>query len=270
MAHKNIFNYSVLPILLLLLAPVMSRASIVVLNGLTHLHDVVPGETYRGVIEIQNTKDGEQTVKLYQRDYFFRYTGEAFYEEPGSQDRSNAAWIDISPTYFVLKAKEKRSVSYEIKVPDDAELNGTFWSVIMVEGVAPISENDLKKGLNVRTQIRYAVQVATTFNKEGNRNLTFYDVAVVKEDGQTYLAVDIENKGDFLFRPDVSVEIFNGEGQSLGVFTAVKKKIYPETSARFLMEIEGIGTGNYQVLVLADCGDEDVFGINLPLEITDD
>ena len=250
--------------------PFFSNAGIVVLNGLTHQYDVISGETYRGQIEIQNTSDIEQAVKLYQRDYSFNFKGEAFYEESGTNERSNAGWLDISPKYLKLQPKEKKLILFEVNVPKEEQMTGTFWSVIMVEGEMPIDTNNLDNGLNVQTQIRYAIQIATTFNNEGERNLTFYDVNLEKENGQHFVVVDIENKGEFLFKPDVSIELFNEEGKSIGVFTSTKKKIYPDTSARFYVSLDRVQIGNYQSLILADCGDEDIFGINVDLEISDD
>lgn len=251
------------------LTPSSLYAGIVVLNGLTKLHDVVPGETYRGAIEIQNTGNTEQPVKLYQQDYSFNHTGEVFYEKPGSSRRSNATWIDLSPSFLVLKPKEKTTISYEVRVPNDTDgFTGTFWSVVMVEGEAPVDTNQLNRGLTIQTQLRYAIQIATTFGQShGERNLTFYNIQLNQESAQRTLSVDIENKGDFLFKPEVTAEFFNASGQSVGVFSGLKKKIYPGTSAKFDLPLDAIQPGNYQVLVLADCGEEDVFGITVNLEV---
>lgn len=254
----------------LLLLPSALKAGIVVVNGLTHQFDIIPGEIYRGAIEIQNTGDTEQPVKLYLRDYFFNKEGESFYDAPGSQERSNANWIDVSPSYLVLQPREKTMVTYEIRVPQEIELTGTYWSVIMVEEESPVSANSGAKGLTIQTQLRYAVQVATTAGNTGKRNLTFFGIKPVKEDGMQLLAVEIENKGELLFKPVVSVELFDEQGNSVGIFYSLRKKLYPNTSSRFLIDLKGIAPGNYQSLVLADCGEEDVFGINVPLEINNE
>ena len=270
MSHFRFLSASLVFAFSFLFFPFSMKAGIVVVNGLSHLYEVVPGETYRGVIEIQNTNDTKQAVRLYQRDYHFNFSGEAFYNDPGSSDRSNARWIDISPAYLVLNPKEKTVISYEIKVPGNVPMTGTFWSVIMVESEAPIDTDKLESGLTIQTQLRYAIQIATTLGKSGERNLTFYNVKMVKEDGQRMLAVDIENKGDFLFKPEVNVELYDQAGQLAGTFTATRKKLYPKTSARFLIDLNDISAGTYQALILADCGESDVFGINLSLDVTDD
>lgn len=246
------------------------KAGIVVVNGLTHQFDIIPGEVYRGAIEIQNTGNSDQPVKLYLRDYFFNKNGESFYEAPGSRERSNASWIEVSPSYLVLKPKEKTMVTYEIKVPSGTTLTGTYWSVIMVEEESPVNANAGAKGLTIQTQLRYAVQVATTAGNSGNRHLNFFKIEPVKEAGMQLLAVELENKGDFLFKPVISVELFDEQGNAAGIFSSARKKLYPATSSRFLIDLKGIPPGVYQSLVVADCGEEDVFGINVQLAIEDE
>lgn len=255
---------------LLFTYPLDSSASIVILNGLTHEMIVKPGETYRGTIEIQNTKEAAQSVKIYLRDYSFNYSGEAFYDEPGTLPRSNTGWILFSPSYMILSSKETVSVSFEVTVPAGETLVGTYWSAIMVEGEAPVEDSKLAGGFTIQTQIRYAVQISTTVEAAGERNLTFLEVHPFKEGNNWVLAVDIENRGDYLIKPDVSVELYNAHGTLVGSFIATRRKLYPKTSTRFILELQDITTGAYQTLVLADGGGEDVFGINLELDLRDD
>ena len=119
-----------------------ANAGIVVKNGLSHLYDVSLGKVYQGTIEIQNTSDSEQSVKIYQRDYQFYFDGQAVYNQPGSHSRSNATWIDLEASLITLKAKEERIINYEITVPEAATLPGTSWSVIMLEGVKEVDPNN--------------------------------------------------------------------------------------------------------------------------------
>ena len=70
-----------------------------------------------------------------------------------------------------------------------------------------------------------------------------------------------------MFKPDVTIELFDLNGLTMGVFSGLKKKIYPTTSTRYKIGLEGISAGKYTALLLADCGEEDVFGMNLDLAI---
>ncbi len=254
-------------VFLIFVSSVNSDASIVVLNGLTHIHKVNEGEVTIGKIEIQNTKDSEQAVKVYQRDYLFFYTGEAHYDEPGSHTRSNANWMDISPTYLTLGPNEKATILYEMKVPENVPMDGTFWSVIMVEGVKPVRENALARGVSINSLVRYAIQIVSNIGETGERNLDFLQADLDNTESGTSLQVAIKNVGERLLIPELSVEFFDENGESKGVFSAEKKKLYPLTSSNFIVDLKGIEPGNYQAVILADCSEEDVFGVNLELKI---
>ncbi|MCR9286391.1 MAG: hypothetical protein NXI23_03270 [Bacteroidetes bacterium] len=260
-----------LTILLLSFTFTNIQANIVVKNGLSHLHDVTLGKVYKGSIEIQNTTDREQSVKLYQRDYQFFYTGEAFYEQPGSHKRSNANWIDLSTSFLTLGAKEEIVINYEIQVPENFDLPGTSWSVIIVEGVKNVDPSKFKSGININTVIRYAIQIATTIEETGSSDLHFAKVDLNKSvEGIQQLEVDVENIGERLLVPEMTLELFNNDGESVGIFTAEKRKTYPGTSVKYQVNLSKAKAGNYQAILLADCGEEEVFGVNISLEISND
>jgi len=263
LVHQRLF---ILCILCLLSSGI--RAGVLIINGLSHQYNVVAGQVYKDAIEVQNNSDTPQTLKIYQRDYKFFYTGEAFYDPPGSNPRSNASWIDISPRYLVLRAMEKSIIKYEITVPGSASnLTGTLWSVIMVEGVNTIDTSSLDKGLNVQTIIRYAVQIATDVENSGDANLQFLNVGLDTLATYDGIRVDIENVGERLLLPEMQLELFDEEGNPAGVFKSDKRRIYPGTSVSFELDIGTLKPGHYKALLLANCSDEDIFGVNLTLDI---
>jgi hypothetical protein len=268
---KSLVKTTCLTLILLGLAFTSTDASIVVKNGLSHLHNVSLGKNYKGSILIQNTTDKEQSVKIYQRDYKFFYTGEATYDQPGSHKRSNANWIDLSASFLTLQPKEEMVINYEINVPENYELPGTSWSVIMLEGVKDVNPDDFQTGLKVNTVVRYAIQIATTVEETGTSELNFAKVDLNRsETGAPQLEVDIENTGERLLIPMIALELFNESGESIGVFQAEKKKTYPGTSVKYYVDLTEADPGNYQAVLLADCGEEEVFGVNISLEITND
>ncbi|MFK7982110.1 MAG: hypothetical protein AB8G86_19170 [Saprospiraceae bacterium] len=249
---------------------ISAYCSIVVINGLTHIHEANNGEIVRGVIEIQNTGFETRAVRVYQKDYLFSHSGEVFYNEPNSNPRSNAQWIDFSPSYLELAPQQKTVINYEITIPTGQELTGSYWSVLMVEGILPIAPELPKNGLNISTIMRYAVQVATNIGASGTHNLEFIEAKLDKIDGNPVGSVALVNSGERLLMPEVSIELFNEEGQSVSIVKTTKKKIYPGTSTRFFLDLGDLPEGTYQAVVLADCSEEDVFGLNLSLALGDD
>ncbi|MFK7933366.1 MAG: hypothetical protein AB8G22_07640 [Saprospiraceae bacterium] len=260
-------NQVLFALLFCLLTTFSAQAGVVILNGLSHIHQVNLGENYRGSIQIRNSGNADQDVKLYLRDYRFHHNGDAFYDEPNYHERSNTDWITLTPTLVTLKPYEERTIFYEINVPAEVKLDGTFWSVIMVEGIKDLGKT-ASGGVSINTQVRYAVQVATNMGETGTRELEFIGAEIKKlPDATKRLFVNVENKGERLLQPTMQVEIFDEGGNSVGQFTADRRKVYPETSTRFFVNLPQLPIGKYQALLLADCSDEDVFGINVELSV---
>ncbi|MEA4936152.1 MAG: hypothetical protein VB102_05855 [Paludibacter sp.] len=242
-----------------------ANASVEVLGSLKHAYKVKPGDVIKGEIKIQNNDSTDQEVKVYQTDLLYNLEEKTFYDEPGNNKRSNAQWIQFSPKSVILKSKEVRLVQYEIMVPQNSELKGTYWSVIMVEGVVPIDPNQ-KGDLNIRTVTRYAIQMVTDMSETGNGLLKFMEPTLVREDKKLFLAVDLVNNGDHYIAPEVSLELFDESGQSAGIITAPKKGLYPTTSTRFKLDLEGIQSKKtYKAMIIAAGQGDDVFGLEYTL-----
>lgn len=242
-------------------------ANIVVLNGLTHENSALPGETYRTQIEIQNVSQIEKSVKIYQKDYWYNHTGDARHDAPGTLQRSNANWISFQPELVNLAPNEKAQINIEIVIPNNEDLTGSYWSVMMVEGVVP-PDTSVNKGVAITTAIRYAVQLISHVGNTGTSDLGFVGLELTKQDSQNLLLVSVENKGERLLKPELSLEIFDELGNSVAVVKAEKRKTLPGTSIQVTLLLEGIKPGNYSGVIVADCGNEDLYGTNVSFEIS--
>jgi len=245
----------------------LANAAVIVLNGLTHEYQVQPGESYRGTIQIQNAENKEKSVKVYQTDYWFSYTGESRHDSIGAIPRSNGKWITYTPELMTLAPNQTTEVEFEIKVPANDTLSGTYWSVIMVEGIVPPDTTTHKTGVTINTSIRYAVQIITNIGDTGTRDMKFLGLQMAKEDDANILNVMIENTGERLLRPELSLELFDASGNSVGVIKAERKKTYPGTSIRVALPLEGIKPGKYTGVLVADCDEDHIFGTNVSIEV---
>lgn len=257
----------ILSVFSLLFIPISMFASVEVIGSLKQVFSSNPGETVKGQIKIQNNDPTDQEVRIYQTDYLFNYQEQTFYEEPGSHKRSNAKWIQYSPKTVVLKSKEARNIEFEITVPKGDSIFGSFWSVIMVEGVEAIDPNQ-KGDLSIRTATRYAVQVVSEINNKGLGLLKFMDPTLVRsEDGKKlYLAVDLSNQGEHYIAPEVSIELYDQDGNLAKKIIAPKRGLYPTTSARFKLDLEGVPSKKtYTAMIVAAGSDDDVFGLEYTL-----
>lgn len=253
-------------LLIIILLPVSLHASVEVMGSLKHIFQAKPGDVIRGEIQIQNNDSTDQEVKVYQTDLLYNLEDKTFYDEPGAHKRSNASWIQFSPRSVILKDKEIRMIQYEITVPRQESLKGTYWSVIMVEGVAPIDPNQ-KGDLSIRTVTRYAIQMVTEMPDKGTGVLKFKEPTLVYEGNkELFLAVDLENTGDRYIGPEVSMELFDEKGETVEVIKAPRKGLYPTTSTRFLLDLEGVPSKKtYKAIIIAAGQEEDVFGLEYTL-----
>lgn len=243
------------------------KATIMVLNDLTHENQSAPGEKYQGGVQVQNASAEVKSVRIYQTDYWFSHTGESRYDHPGTLKRSNASWITISEVFLTLQPGEIRTVGYEVTVPADETLRGSYWSVIMLEGIQPPDPSRPNAGMAIQTVMRYAVQIVTHIGETGTSDLEFINLSVTREDQVPTLGVDIQNTGDRALRPALSIDLIDQAGTVVATITAERKRIYPGTSARILLSLQGVKPGTYSGVIIADCDEEHVFGAELNLEI---
>lgn len=249
-----------------LIFPWFAFSSIVILNGLTHENQVLPGESYRGTIQIQNASEKSRSVRVYQRDYWFSYTGESKHDPAGTMERSNASWISFSPELLDLGPNETTAINFEVTVPD-LSLSGTYWSVIMVEGIVPPDTTSSSGGVTINTAIRYAVQIVSNIGETGTGDIRFLGMETGKQEEVNLLHVALENTGERMLRPELALELFDEEGNSAGIVKAERRKTYPGTSVLITLKLEGIKPGNYNGVLVADCDDDHIFGTNVSFAI---
>jgi len=247
-------------------------AGVTVIGGLTRQVTLQPGGSAEGRILLYNNGDQPQEVKVYQTDYLFYADGKNVYGEPGSVARSSAPWITLFPQQVTVPAGGNDSVSYVIRVPQDEKLRGTYWSMVMVEPIAPETleppkpeEGKIKIG--IRTVMRYAVQIVVNIGDTGERKLRFADRQILMQEGKRLLQLDIENVGERWLVPLLWVELYDPQGKSVGRFEGGRLRTYPGCSVRFRIDLHEVPAGQYKALVVADCGGDDVFGAQYDLEL---
>lgn len=252
-----------------------SLAQVSVIGELSQDKTARPGEVYEGLILVRNDTQELQEAKVYQTDYTFHHSGTNSYGEPGSHPRSNAPWLSFNPAFLSLPPQATVAVNYSVNVPRDTTggLNGTYWSMLMVEGISPgsvesgVPRSD-KKEMGITQTIRYGIQIATTIAATGSRNIRFIETKLLRNsDEEPILQVDIENTGSIGLRPDVYVELFDAQGISRGKFEGVKYRIYPGTSVRQSIQLGSAPSGTYKALIVVDAGGDDAFAAQYTLTL---
>jgi hypothetical protein len=245
----------------------LAYADIAIEGDLQREYTAQQGQRIEGVITIVNLGAKSSEAKLYQEDYRFNADGQNFFDQPGSQARSNALWTSFSPKTILVPAGEKVNVNYSIQVPQSAALSGSYWSVLFVEeAIAPMK--NAETGVSINQNIRYGIQLIVNLGSTGSTELAFQNAKLVKEGDAAVFTVDISNKGERSVVPKIGLELFDEKGKSALKLDAALTRIHPGCVYRYRFILPaGLPQKDYKALLIADCGENKVFGTNVNLKL---
>ena len=263
-------------ILLATLWAALAAAQIAVVGELSNDHQASPGDSYEGSFTLRNEGAQPAEAKIYQTDYSFTCDGKTEYGEPGRMARSNARWIAFRPDRPVIPPRGSVVVQYSVKVPPNPgsdSLKGCYWSMLMVEEVAPGSpESSLptanQKGMGLQQTIRYGIQIATHITGTGTSAVQFSDPALTQVDSVgKALRISVSNTGETWMRPDVYLEIFDPSGKSRGRIEGARYRMYPGTCVQQEIKIPLLPPGDYTALIVVDAGGDQAFGAQYTIKL---
>ncbi len=246
-----------------------AQAQVSVLGSLAKDHDAKSGDVYSGQIIVRNDTDDDVQARIYQTDYMFFHDGTNYFEEPGTAPRSNATWVQFSPSRLTLPAHETGTVNYVVSVPesnDGSSLSGSYWSMLMVEGIpkdAPESTiaPDENRTFGIRQVTRYGVQIATHIRQTETVSIDIERVEIKKgTDGRPILHLNFENDGNVLLVPETWIELYEGNGAFAGRIPGSQSRIYPGTSVAHRFDLSETPAGSYDALIVVDGGNDNIFG----------
>ncbi len=233
-------------------------------SGLTNQYDVTPGKKVKSRISIKNTSDETARYYIKKNDYTFQADGSNNYAEPGSIDRSNANWYEL-PEYITVGAGKNYELLFDIEIPASVEPVGTYWSLIRIGKEKPPADitEDRTVGLSIVTE--YGIQIRTDF-QEGDTKVDFIKSELIDLEGIPRLVVHMTNTADRWVRAKLKVQLFDSDGKFIKTYEGSQKSLYPGTSAEYTVDFPDTQDKKYKALVIADCGDDKVFGATFNLE----
>ncbi|MBX9924336.1 MAG: hypothetical protein K2Y01_09520 [Rhabdochlamydiaceae bacterium] len=247
--------------LCLLLQPLLQGASLLIPGSLTHETVVSPKQKVEGSIPIQNEGDSPLKIQVTLADYLFNSKGESFFPSAGTCPRSNTSWIQTNKMQFEVAPHATYSFAYTLQVPDDPSLEGSYWSIFLIE---PVEENSVspeqKQSLGVQTVIRYGVQVLTHLGKTGSYDLKITDKKIVQEKELKTFAISVDNIGTHSLSPALTLELIQTTGKKMGRFETVKQRILPSCSTTYQVDLSSVPQGKYKAMLILDHGENALFG----------
>jgi hypothetical protein len=246
---------------------VFGQGSFEVINGLSHTYNSAPGSEHAGIMIIRNLTDQDVPISVKQKDYRFFADGSSFYEDTLENVKSNKEWVTYLAQDVTLPASKDLEIPFSVKVPE-GEYIGTYWSVFMIEPVSVLDHDAPDQGVGISTVIRYAIQIVNEFEDKGNADVEYVGVNLESKEGINVLTIGVQNKGDAMVRPELSVDIYNTESGEVKEYNyEIAKRIYPNTSVSYSLPLEDLLPGSYTAVLMTDCGDDQVYGLNLEFDI---
>lgn len=254
----------ILSTILLLTIPGFSK--VIVLSGLTNVHSGEKGNLVQGEIHVQNIGDKDERIIIYLNDLIQDCHTAAAYDVPGTHPRSSGLWMELNANEKILAPKEEFFIKYQINIPKEESILGSYWSMLMIEIADPIKEDQLEYGVAMDSKIRYGIQVITNVGREDGSEIEFITVELNKNEAGHLVVATAENMGEFLVTPTVVLELYGETGDLVYKTEVPFKKVYPKSCKSFEVPIEKLANGSYAALLVADYG-KDLFGTNLQIDI---
>ena len=237
-----------------------AQAAIALVGPTVHQNRVGSGETFEGVIRIQNSDTNAASVRVYVSDYRTGTNGTSLFAEPGSFPRSNGKWYALSADSVEIPAKGTREVNYRGLVPQEGLPSGSYWSLVFVEEQAPIpplvTNSTLKRPqAAIRTVVRFATIILNEVGTETDLSLKVMERKLIATNSLRALSLLIENRGNRMTVPVPTLEVLNPQGETLRKVDLNPTRIFPGSSVRLNFDLAEVPDGKFTGIVMLDTGD---------------
>ncbi|MGB0848102.1 MAG: hypothetical protein ACPGSM_15355 [Thiolinea sp.] len=242
-----------------------AHATLLVNGELTHEYQTTSGQYLNGLLEVHNAGPYPKHLRISQGD--LHPNGHSY-----SHDRSNRSWVQLSENQVLLQPGATKHIAYNVSVPQGLG-SGTYWSTINIEPLKadPHTQQTQQHGtvsFRVKQRLRYTINIMTHLGR-GDSRISFQAPQIMHNNhGMKSLRLGLVNNGQFHSRPEVSAEVFDMQGNTLGTLSGNKRGLYPAANKQFEIPLQNLSPGQYRALILAkDTKNGRVFGADMNLTI---
>ncbi len=119
------------------------------------------------------------------------------------------------------------------------------------------------------TVLQANLLVSLTDEEKKGLSVTDFEADVVEEKMPLHLSIELENTGNVLARPQITVLLLDGRRQPASPPSTREFQVQPTGSAKIdlMPSIQGVGPGDYFVLVTVSLDGQKIYGRELPQKI---
>ena len=240
-----------------------------------HFHlNIKPGQSKTYKIKINNDTDSKNEFKVNIYDFNMNGKGKSAFLPAETGEYSLSKWLNISPTFFEVKAGEIKEVSFTVTIPDDETGNKAAWSIIMIEQAEPRKELEpAKKGsgtvaLGVVPTFAFGVFIYQNPPSVKVKNVEMIDFKMNTSNDKNIIYLEAENKGDGIAYCTSYIDMINNETGAQVRLTVKKFTIVPGLIRDFIFQLPAMIPGDYTAIGVLDYeGSEEIQAAKMQVTI---
>ena len=221
-----------------------------------------PGETISETVTVLTQSAGSQQIGVSVSDWLLDPEGRLVLLPPGGGDNSASAWLEPEAEGFEISGEQNRPFRISVTIPQDADLNGTYRTMVFFTVVPPPDENS-GVGVVTTTQIGLAVYVTVAGTEEtGSELVDFF------QPDDASLTLSIANTGNTVMRLGGTVELRDEAGETRYRLEVPDVPVLRESDRDVTLTLpEGVEPGFYVALALAEDSRGGLLVGELPIEV---
>lgn len=223
------------------------------------------GQNDSRVVKITNRSSIRQSMQTSIGDWRRDSLGNHIYMKSGEMgNRSNSAWVTITPSFLEIEPNETAEVLVSIQVPDgDTIPNQMTWSMLFIQGTVEktnpfVPENQL--ATQIRESYRFGIHIYNTPNETSTAQATLKDFIETKpsaNDSLKYYHLISKNTGDVILKCKSYIEVTNLSTGEIFELPADEFTVFPGEVKRSIFVLPDTASpGEYSLLGILDYGDE--------------
>ncbi len=231
-----------------------------------------PGEKYVGFVYATNQKKETVHLKVYLGDWRQTEKGAVFLKL-GEEPQSLSKWMRVSPAQLTIPPGGSEKVYFEIAMPEDPDLSGSYWGVFFVEGQPQSTslESGQAEGptVGITSIFRFGIKAYVTIPGTEIRQATFPGAKVSPVKGGFDMTATLENQGNIYLKPYVWLELRDQTGITVYSEAHLLKTVLPKSKRDYTFELRKLNLppGRYTALIIADYDAPNLIAAQAEIEV---
>ena len=143
----------------------MAPANTISAQPINNYFNLKPGQSKTVNIQVNNKLHRKMQFNIYPADWHRDTTGAHVYSAPGTEPRSCARWLTVTPTFIEVDSNSIGTVSVTLRIPDSAEaVKEMKWAMVFIESIEVSKAPSLTKEMTseIIPKTRFGIHINQT------------------------------------------------------------------------------------------------------------